>query len=115
MVMAVSVRMQPFLEKELELIARQQGITKSQFIIDAVERALGRADPHRLLLQVKAEHAVVIESDLAAAPAPRGRAQGSATSSGERVRRILKAKHAAELADWQAHHAPAVPRKRGLK
>ena len=40
--MAVSVRMSPLLEKELELAAQRQGVTKSQFIIDAVERALGR-------------------------------------------------------------------------
>ena len=39
--MAVSVRMDPLLEKELELAASRQGVTKSQFIIDAVERALG--------------------------------------------------------------------------
>ena len=43
--MAVSVRMNPELEKELELAAQSKGITKSQFIIDAVEHALGRKDP----------------------------------------------------------------------
>ena len=46
--MAVSVRMDPLMEKELELAARRQGITKSQFIIAAVERALGRKDPTTL-------------------------------------------------------------------
>lgn len=55
--MAVSVRMDPLLEKELELAAQRKGITKSQFIIDAVERALGRKNPYELLLQVKAEAA----------------------------------------------------------
>ncbi|MGD9550944.1 MAG: toxin-antitoxin system HicB family antitoxin [Burkholderiaceae bacterium] len=35
--MAVSVRMDPLLEKELALAAKRQGITKSQFIIEAVE------------------------------------------------------------------------------
>lgn len=55
--MAVSVRMDPLLEKELELAAQRQGVTKSQFIIDAVERALGRKDPYQLLLQVQAEAA----------------------------------------------------------
>ena len=39
--MAVSVRMDPLLEKELEQAARRQGVSKSQFIITAVERALG--------------------------------------------------------------------------
>ncbi|NIM41209.1 MAG: hypothetical protein GTN84_08900 [Hydrogenophaga sp.] len=53
--MAVSVRMDPLLEKELELAARRQGITKSQFIVDAVERALGRKNPYELLMALKLE------------------------------------------------------------
>ncbi|MBS0404945.1 MAG: toxin-antitoxin system HicB family antitoxin [Proteobacteria bacterium] len=55
--MAVSVRMEPLLEKELELAAQRQGITKSQFIIDAVQRALGRKNPYELMLKVKQEMA----------------------------------------------------------
>ena len=38
--MAVSVRKDPLPEKQLELAAQRKGVTKSQFIIDAVERAL---------------------------------------------------------------------------
>jgi predicted DNA-binding protein len=53
--MAVSVRMEPLLEKELELAARRKGVTKSQFIIEAVERALGRKNPYELMLALKAE------------------------------------------------------------
>jgi predicted DNA-binding protein len=53
--MAISVRMDPLLEKELELTAKRQGITKSQFIIDAVERALGRKNPYELMLSLTAE------------------------------------------------------------
>ena len=53
--MAVSVRMDPLLEKELEQAAKRQGITKSQFIIDAVQRALGRKNPYELMLALKAE------------------------------------------------------------
>ena len=53
--MAVSVRMNPLLEKELEQAAQRKGITKSQFIIDAVERALGRKNPYELMVQLKAE------------------------------------------------------------
>lgn len=53
--MAVSVRMDPLLEKELELAAKRRGITKSQFIIDAVERALNRKDPYALMQQLKVE------------------------------------------------------------
>ena len=55
--MAVSVRMEPLLEKELELAAQRQGVTKSQFIIDAVQRALGRKNPYELMLKVKQEMA----------------------------------------------------------
>lgn len=55
--MAVSVRMDPLMEKALELAAKRQGITKSQFIIDAVERALGRKDPAVLYRQVMEEAA----------------------------------------------------------
>ena len=53
--MAVSVRMNPLLERELELAAKRRGITKSQFIIDAVERSLGRKNPYELMMALKAE------------------------------------------------------------
>jgi predicted DNA-binding protein len=53
--MAVSVRMDPLLEKEMELAAKRLGQTKSQFIINAVERALGRKDPYALYQQVMRE------------------------------------------------------------
>jgi RHH-type rel operon transcriptional repressor/antitoxin RelB len=49
--------MDPLTEKELEQAARRRGITKSQFIIEAVERALGRKDPAVLYRQVMAEAA----------------------------------------------------------
>ena len=55
--MAISVRMDALLEKELELTARKLGVTKSQFIIDAVERALGRKNPYALMVSLKAEEA----------------------------------------------------------
>ncbi len=55
--MAVSVRMNPLLEKELELAAKRRGITKSQFIIEAVERSLGRRDPYQLMVALQAEEA----------------------------------------------------------
>ena len=55
--MSISVRMNPLLEKELELAAKRQGLTKSQFVIDAVERALGRRNPYELMLALKAEEA----------------------------------------------------------
>ena len=53
--MAVSVRMDPLLERELDAAAKRKGITKSQFITQAVERALDRTDPFELMRQAKAE------------------------------------------------------------
>jgi len=47
--------MDPLLERELELAAKRQGLTKSQFIINAVELALGRKDPYALYQQVMRE------------------------------------------------------------
>ena len=53
--MTVSVRMDPLMEKELEQAAKRRGITKSQFIIEAVECALGRNHPGELYLKVMQE------------------------------------------------------------
>lgn len=55
--MAVSVRMDPLLERQLEQAAKRQGVTKSQFIVDAVERALGRKNPYELMMALKAAEA----------------------------------------------------------
>ncbi|GAB4211125.1 MAG: hypothetical protein Fur007_00730 [Rhodoferax sp.] len=55
--MAVSVRMEPLLERELELAAKRRGISKSQFIVEAVERALERKDPAELYRKVMEEMA----------------------------------------------------------
>ena len=87
--MAVSVRMDPLLEIELAQAAQRQGITKSQFIIAAVERALGRKNPYELMLALKAEE-------------PQGRyktvgAEQSYDTAASKValRKKLKAKHGA--------------------
>ena len=53
--MAVSVRMEPLLEMQLELAAKRQGVTKSQFIVSAVRLALGEQTPYSLLLKLEAE------------------------------------------------------------
>ena len=55
--MAVSLRMDPLLEKELELAAKRKGISKSQFIVEAVERALGRKNSYELMMSLQAEEA----------------------------------------------------------
>lgn len=93
--MAVSVRMDPLLEMELDLAAKRQGITKSQFIIGAVERALGRKDPAALyqeMMEDSAEHRVAeAEPTLEARPL-------KAT-----LRDKLQRKHEAEQSDWLAY------------
>ena len=99
--MTVSVRMNPLLENELEQAAKRQGISKSQFVIDAVERALGRKEPGALLLQVRQEFAEyrvdaspkVAESVTEDAPSDRPYKQ--------KIKDLLQTKHEARLADWQ--------------
>jgi predicted DNA-binding protein len=102
--MAVSVRMDPLMEKELELAAKRKGVTKSQFIIDAVERALGRKDPLALLHQVKEEFApyrverahrnTPVESDDMSTP-----------NSRDPLRAKLRAQYAAQQEDYAAYLA----------
>ena len=53
--MAFSVQMDPLLERELEAAAKRKGITKSQFIIEAVRYSLGRKNPFELMVSLKAE------------------------------------------------------------
>jgi len=93
--MAVSVRMDPLMEKELELAARRQGITKSQFIINAVERALGRKDPAALFHKVmddSARYRVGDElPDEALSPIKAA------------LRQTLRARHAKEQDDYAAY------------
>ena len=55
--MAISVRMDPLLEQALTLAAKRLGVTKSQFIIDSVERALGRKNSFELMQRLRAEEA----------------------------------------------------------
>jgi RHH-type rel operon transcriptional repressor/antitoxin RelB len=69
------------------------GVTKSQFIVSALERALGRKNPYELLLKVQAE---VRE------PLPEGNEFLSPTKAA--IRSKLKAKQHANQADWLAFH-----------
>lgn len=93
--MAVSVRMEALLERELELAAQRRGISKSQFIIEAVESALGHKDPGQLLLQVREEFA-----PLRAAEAAADGAVLAPGSQAERLRALLRARHEADVTDW---------------
>ena len=51
--MAVSVRLDPVIEAKLTQQAQLLGITKSDFIKDAIERVLGLKDPAALLREVR--------------------------------------------------------------
>ena len=51
--MTMSVRLPPLLETRLEQEARRLGLTKSEFVIDAVERMLGFKNPAKLLQTVR--------------------------------------------------------------
>jgi predicted DNA-binding protein len=51
--MAVSVRLDPVIEAKLTQQANLLGITKSDFIKDAIERVLGIKDPAVLLREVR--------------------------------------------------------------
>jgi predicted DNA-binding protein len=96
--MAVSVRMDPGLEHELESAAKRQGITKSQFIVDAVERALGRKDPYRLLMDIHREYGLSAGASKHVARAP-----AAPQYQGPTLRDKLKTKHDASMSDWLAY------------
>ena len=51
--MAVSVRLDPVIEAKLTQQAALLGITKSEFIKDAIERVLGLKNPAALLRQIR--------------------------------------------------------------
>ena len=91
--MAVLVRMDPLLEGELEQAAQRQGITKSQFIIAAVARALGRKNPYALMQALQAEESVKPHRSAKRATA-RDKPYAAATAVAE-LRAKLKTKHRA--------------------
>lgn len=83
--MAVSVRMDPLLEIELQQAADRQGISKSQFIIAAVERALGRKNPYELMVALQAEEPRVKYKSI--------QAPYDSVASKAALRKKLRAKH----------------------
>lgn len=107
--MAVSVRMDPLLEKELEQAARRQGVSKSQFIITAVERALGRKDPAQLYRQVMEKAAPYRANELVQSDAMLAGEALASTSA--RLRDKLRTQHQAQSSDWQAYQEA---RKKGV-
>ena len=102
--MPVSVRMEPLLVKQIEAEAKKRGVTRSQLIIDAVERALGHKDPYQLLLQVQDEMRLELAAERRAVRRA-GRAVAAETavkavkantalppSTGDKVRAVLRKK-----------------------
>jgi len=51
--MTISVRLDPALEARIDAEARRLGISKSQFVKDALERVLGVKNPAKLLRAVR--------------------------------------------------------------
>lgn len=51
--MPLSVRLEPAVEARLEEEARRLGVSKSRFVTDALERALGMKNPAELLERVR--------------------------------------------------------------
>ena len=51
--MALSVRLEPDLEARVEQEARRLGVSKSEFVKDALERTLGVKNPSDLLDKVR--------------------------------------------------------------
>lgn len=77
--MALSVRLEPDLEALVEQEARRLGISKSEFVKDALERTLGIKNPAELLAKVRTG-------------IPSGNPDLSESVS-DSVRRKLRAKH----------------------
>ena len=100
--MTLSVRMDHMLERELEQASQRAGITKSQFIIDAVEKALGRKDPFGSLLAAHRLYGIDTPSMALVARQPTT-AIDKLTSAA--LRDKLVAKHEADMADWLAYQA----------
>jgi predicted DNA-binding protein len=98
--MAVSVRMDPTLEQELASAAKLQGITKSQFIVDAVERALGRKDPYRLLVKAQGHYSMGMGN-----PALTLRDAGAPVQHFNSLQDKLRAKQDEAMKDWLAYQA----------
>ena len=79
--MTLSVRLDPALEARVDEEARRLGISRSEFVKDALERVLGIKDPAKLLRSVRTR-------------TPMGKPDASENVSGK-VKAKLRAKRAA--------------------
>jgi RHH-type rel operon transcriptional repressor/antitoxin RelB len=57
MAVTISLRINDLLEKQISLAAKSQGITRTQFLINAAEMALGKRQPYALIQTLKAQEA----------------------------------------------------------
>jgi RHH-type rel operon transcriptional repressor/antitoxin RelB len=81
--MALSVRLDPLLESRVEQEARRRGISKSEFVKDALERVLGLKNPSAIYSQI-------IDQEEYKVTEP---ATNLSENTGERVKALLRAKH----------------------
>jgi len=79
--MTLSVRLDPALEARIDQESRRLGVSKSEFVKDALERVLGLKNPAKLLRKVRSR-------------TPMGKANASERVS-EQMKRKLRAKRAA--------------------
>ena len=79
--MPMSIRLDPALEARVDQEARRLGLTKSEFVKDALQRVLGLKNPARLLRAVRSD-------------SPMGDA-GASQNVSAKVKAKLRAKRAA--------------------
>lgn len=80
--MAMSVRLDPLLESRVEQEARRRGITKSEFVKDALERVLGLKSPATIYRQIIDREAYQVAEPTT----------NLSENTGERVKALLRAK-----------------------
>ena len=80
--MALSVRLDPLLESRVEQEARRRGISKSEFVKDALERVLGQKNPAAIYRQVIDHEAYKVAEPVTEL----------SENTGERVKALLRAK-----------------------
>lgn len=81
--MTLSVRLDPLLETRVEQEARRRGITKSEFVKDALERVLGLKNPSAIYRQIIDHEAYKVTEPVT----------DLSENTGERVKALLRAKH----------------------
>lgn len=99
--MAVSVRLEPLLDKELALAAKRLGVSKSQFIVSALEQALGRKNPYELYQRVQQQlPGYTLGSDTAQAAHEADDVGAAKGSTSETIRQMLLQRHESQRQDW---------------